>query len=76
MGRTTMPRRQRSPTGGQANFYINNCGEFRPKWQERRLFLKLCICEPVIDRLRSYEEANIISPARSIVVETRSVSHD
>jgi len=26
--------------------------------------------------LRSYEEANIISPARSIVVETRSVSHD
>jgi uncharacterized protein (DUF302 family) len=22
-----MPPRQRSPTGGQANFYINNCGE-------------------------------------------------
>jgi hypothetical protein len=24
MGRTTMPQRQLSPTGGQANFYINN----------------------------------------------------
>jgi hypothetical protein len=23
-----MPRRQRSATGGQANFYINNCGDF------------------------------------------------
>src|SRR5258707_13290693 len=29
MGRTTMPRRRRSPTGGQANFYINNCGDLR-----------------------------------------------
>jgi len=29
MGRTTMPRRQHSPTGGQANFYINNCGDLR-----------------------------------------------
>src|SRR5580700_7874778 len=29
MGHTTMPRRQRSPTAGQANFYINNCGDFR-----------------------------------------------
>jgi hypothetical protein len=29
-GRTTMPRRQRSPTGGQANFYIDNCGDLRP----------------------------------------------
>jgi hypothetical protein len=28
-GRTTMPRRQRSPTGGLANFYINNCGDLR-----------------------------------------------
>jgi hypothetical protein len=28
MGRTTTPRRQRSPTGGQANFYIDNYGEF------------------------------------------------
>src|SRR5260370_32730751 len=26
---TTMPPRQRSPTGGQANFYINDCGDFR-----------------------------------------------
>jgi hypothetical protein len=23
-----MPRRLRSPTGGQANFYTNNCGDF------------------------------------------------
>src|SRR5580692_8610449 len=29
MGRTTMPRRRRSPTGGQANFYINDCGDLR-----------------------------------------------
>jgi hypothetical protein len=29
VGRTTMPRRRRSPTGGQANFYINNCGDLR-----------------------------------------------
>jgi dienelactone hydrolase len=29
MAHTTMPPRQRSPTGGQANFYINNCGDFR-----------------------------------------------
>src|SRR5260370_10731127 len=29
MGRTTMPPGQRSPTGGQANFYIDNFGEFR-----------------------------------------------
>ena len=27
MAHTTMPPRQRSPTGGQANFYINNCGD-------------------------------------------------
>ena len=34
-----MPRRQRSPTGGQANFYISNFGEFgfsRLKWQKER----------------------------------------
>src|SRR5271154_4184161 len=29
MAHTTMPPRQRSPTGGQANFYINNCGDLR-----------------------------------------------
>ena len=29
MGRTTTPRRQRSPTGGQANSYINNSGDLR-----------------------------------------------
>jgi carboxymethylenebutenolidase len=27
MGHTTMPLRQRSPIRGQANFYINNCGD-------------------------------------------------
>ncbi len=43
---------------------------------ERNLFLKLCISEPAIERMRSYEEANITSPSRSIVVETRSASHD
>ena len=31
MGRTTMPPRQRSPTGGQANFYINNSGDLQSR---------------------------------------------
>jgi hypothetical protein len=42
---------------------------------ERNLFLKLCITEPALARMRSYEEENITSPSRSIVVETRSVNH-
>ena len=29
MGRTTMAWRQRSPTDGQGNFHINNCGDLR-----------------------------------------------
>jgi hypothetical protein len=41
---------------------------------ERNLFLKSCITEPA--RMRSYEEENITSPSRSIVVEARSVNHD
>jgi Enoyl-CoA hydratase/isomerase len=43
---------------------------------ERNLFLKLCITEPALARMRSYEEENITSPARSIMVEARSVNHD
>src|SRR5262249_165235 len=43
---------------------------------ERNLFLKLCITEPAIARMRSYEEEHITSPSRSIVVEARSVAHD
>jgi dienelactone hydrolase len=31
MGSTTTPRRQRSPTGGQANFYTKNCGDRRSR---------------------------------------------
>jgi hypothetical protein len=38
--------------------------------------LKLCITEPALARMRSYEEENITSPARSIMVEARSVNHD
>jgi len=41
---------------------------------ERNLFLKLCISEPALARMRSYEGANITSPSRSIEVETRSAS--
>ena len=33
---------------------------------ERNLFLKLCITEPALARMRSYEEENITSPSRSI----------
>jgi enoyl-CoA hydratase len=43
---------------------------------ERNLFLTLCITEPVLARMRSYEEENITSPSRSIVVAPRSVNHD
>jgi hypothetical protein len=34
----------------------------------------LCISEPALTRMRSYEETNITSPSRSIEVETRSAS--
>jgi dienelactone hydrolase len=30
-GRITIPQRRRSPTGGQVNFYKNNCGELRSR---------------------------------------------
>src|SRR6266581_810444 len=36
---------------------------------ERNLFLKLCVSEPALARMRFYEEANITSPSRSIVVD-------
>jgi enoyl-CoA hydratase len=43
---------------------------------ERNLFLKLCISDSAMERMRSYDEANITSPSRSIVVESRSTTHD
>jgi enoyl-CoA hydratase len=43
---------------------------------ERNLFLKLCISDLALARMRSYEEAHITSPARSIEVEVRSADHD
>ena len=43
---------------------------------ERNLFLKLCITEPALARMRSYEEENITSPSRSIVLDARSVNHE
>src|SRR3989442_13462633 len=36
---------------------------------ERNLFLKLCITQPALASMRSYVEANITSPSRSIMVE-------
>jgi len=35
---------------------------------ERDLFLKLCITEPALARMRSYEEKKITSPSRSFEV--------
>ena len=35
---------------------------------ERNLFLRLCITDPALARMRFYEEENITSPSRSIVV--------
>jgi len=43
---------------------------------ERNLFLKLCITEAALARMRAYEEENNTAPSRSIVIEARSVSHD
>ena len=43
---------------------------------ERNLFLKLCISQAAMERMRSYDEANVTSPSRSIVVEARGASHD
>jgi enoyl-CoA hydratase/carnithine racemase len=40
---------------------------------ERNLFLKLCISEPALARMRSYEEKKITSPSRS--VEVQGVNH-
>ena len=36
---------------------------------ERNLFLKLCISDAALARMRSYEEQNITSPSRSIEVK-------
>jgi hypothetical protein len=36
---------------------------------ERNLFLKLCISEPALARMRSYEGKKITSPSRSVEVE-------
>jgi enoyl-CoA hydratase/carnithine racemase len=33
---------------------------------ERNLFMKLCIGEPALERMRAYEAQNITSPSRSI----------
>jgi len=41
---------------------------------ERNLFLKLCISEAGLARMRSYEAANITSPARSIEVDETEVN--
>ena len=42
---------------------------------ERNLFLKLCVSESALARMRSYEEANITSPSCSIEVNARRVNH-
>jgi enoyl-CoA hydratase len=42
---------------------------------ERNLFLKLCVTEPALERMRSYQEKNISSPSRSIEVDARSAKH-
>jgi enoyl-CoA hydratase len=43
---------------------------------ERNLFLRLCISEPALARMRSYEGMKITVPSRSIELETGSASHD
>jgi enoyl-CoA hydratase len=41
---------------------------------ERNLFLKLCITESALARMRSYEEKKITSPSRSFEVDERTVN--
>jgi enoyl-CoA hydratase len=43
---------------------------------ERNLFLRLCVSEPALARMRSYEGMKITAPSRSIEVETGSASND
>lgn len=39
------------------------------------MILKLCITDPARERMHPYEEENITSPSRSIVVKARSMKH-
>src|SRR5882672_4468858 len=41
---------------------------------ERNLFLKLCVSESALARMRSYDKENITSPSRSIEVDERRVN--
>ena len=43
---------------------------------ERNLFLKLCVTEPALARMRAYEEINVTSPSRSIVVDRGRETND
>jgi len=43
---------------------------------ERNLFLKLCVTEPALARMRAYEENNVTAPSRSIVVERGRETND
>jgi len=43
---------------------------------ERNLFLKLCVTAPALARMRAYEENNVTSPSRSIVVERGRETND
>jgi enoyl-CoA hydratase/carnithine racemase len=43
---------------------------------ERNLFLRLCVSEPALVRMRSYEGMKITAPSRSIEVEAGGASHD
>jgi len=43
---------------------------------ERNLFLKLCITEPALARMRSYEQKNITSPSQSVLVEQGAMTND
>jgi enoyl-CoA hydratase len=43
---------------------------------ERNLFLKLCVTESALARMRAYEEINVTSPSRSIVVDRGRETND
>ncbi len=55
MGRTTTPRRQRSPMGGQANFYVNICGDLRSL--EKRCSLVINVIRTAANAVRGRSTA-------------------
>ena len=74
-----MPRRQHSPTGGQPNFYISNCGDlrsFQPFSDDWNAFVfgqarRFCRAESAVENglskagLMLFMQQSLVSPSNS-----------